>query len=51
MCKKVLIFLLIGLLATVAWADLEPVHSWTFDDGTANDSVGEAHGTLVGELP
>jgi hypothetical protein len=24
------------------------VHSWTFEDGTANDSVGEAHGTLVG---
>jgi hypothetical protein len=24
------------------------VHSYTFEDGTANDSVGEAHGTLVG---
>jgi hypothetical protein len=24
------------------------VHSWTFEDGTANDSVGEAHGTLIG---
>jgi hypothetical protein len=24
------------------------IHSYTFDDGTANDSVGEAHGTLVG---
>jgi hypothetical protein len=23
-------------------------HSYTFEDGTANDSVGEAHGTLVG---
>jgi hypothetical protein len=25
-----------------------PVHSYTFEDGTANDSVGDAHGTLVG---
>jgi hypothetical protein len=24
------------------------VHSYTFDDGTANDSVGDANGTLVG---
>ncbi len=24
------------------------VHSYTFEDGTANDSVGSAHGTLVG---
>jgi hypothetical protein len=24
------------------------VHSWTFDDGTADDSVGDANGTLVG---
>ena len=24
------------------------VHSYRFDDGTANDSVGQAHGTLVG---
>jgi len=26
-----------------------PVHSYTFEDGTANDSVGSAHGTLVGD--
>ena len=25
------------------------VHSYTFEDGTANDSVGTAHGTLVGD--
>lgn len=25
------------------------VHSYTFEDGTANDSVGSAHGTLVGD--
>ena len=25
-----------------------PVHSYTFEDGTANDGVGEAHGTLIG---
>jgi len=26
-----------------------PVHSYTFEDGTANDSIGSAHGTLVGD--
>jgi len=26
-----------------------PVHRYTFEDGTANDSVGSAHGTLVGD--
>jgi len=26
-----------------------PVHSYTFEDGTANDSVGSAHGTLIGD--
>ena len=25
-----------------------PVHSYTFEDGTANDSVGDADGVLVG---
>jgi hypothetical protein len=29
-------------------APVAPVHSYTFEDGTANDSVGEAHGTLIG---
>ncbi|UCE47329.1 MAG: hypothetical protein JSW47_17210, partial [Phycisphaerales bacterium] len=24
-------------------------HQYTFDDGTANDSVGQAHGTLIGD--
>ncbi|MBN1892895.1 hypothetical protein JW906_00290, partial [bacterium] len=28
-------------------ADLK--HSWTFEDGTANDYVGGANGTLVGD--
>ena len=27
---------------------VDPVHSYTFEDGTANDSVGQAHGTLIG---
>ena len=26
-----------------------PVHQYTFEDGTANDGVGSAHGTLVGD--
>jgi len=25
------------------------VHQYTFEDGTANDSVGQAHGTLIGD--
>ena len=25
-----------------------PLHQWTFNDGTANDSIGTAHGTLYG---
>jgi len=28
-------------------APVAPVHSYTFEDGTANDSVGDAHGFLV----
>jgi hypothetical protein len=32
-----------------AEAPSRPVHSYTFEDGTANDSVGSAHGTLVGD--
>ena len=48
MCEKVLILLIVGLSATVAWANIKPIHSWTFDDGTANDSVDDADGTLVG---
>jgi hypothetical protein len=27
----------------------EAVHSYMFEDGTANDSVGSAHGTLIGD--
>jgi len=27
---------------------VRPVHSYTFEDGTANDSIGSAHGTLIG---
>ncbi len=26
-----------------------PVHRYTFEDGTANDSAGSAHGTLIGD--
>lgn len=48
MCRR-LFFLITALalcLMSSAYADL--THSYTFEDGTANDSVGEAHGTLVG---
>ncbi len=32
-----------------AWASLGPVHHYTFHDGTAGDSAGNAHGTLKGD--
>jgi hypothetical protein len=35
-------------ILSLAGRPCEPVHSYTFEDGTANDSVDEAHGTLVG---
>jgi hypothetical protein len=43
--------LLRNIIAYLVPEELEvvaPVHSYTFEDGTANDSVGEAHGVLVG---
>ncbi len=42
-----LLFLVaVALLATAGSARAALVHRWSFDDGTANDSVGTAHGTL-----
>ncbi|TWT76824.1 hypothetical protein Pla123a_22470 [Posidoniimonas polymericola] len=41
---------LLALAATVATASVSQavkVHSYTFNDSTANDSIGTAHGTLV----
>lgn len=43
--KKVLVLMCLGLLVSMAGADL--VHQYTFEDGTANDSVGSADGTLM----
>lgn len=37
---------LVTLLSSPGWAALR--HLYTFNDGTANDLVGSAHGTLVG---
>jgi len=44
--RCLLTFTILGLLATAGAAHAELVHRWTFDDGTANDSTGTAHGTL-----
>ena len=41
---------LLAFVATVAAASVSQavkVHSYTFNDSTANDSIGSAHGTLV----
>ena len=39
------------LLGASASASPDLVHRWSFNDGTANDSVGTAHGTLFGNTP
>ncbi len=49
----ILIFALILIISTASNAQVDPrtinlTHSWTFEDGTANDYVGNANGTLVG---
>jgi hypothetical protein len=45
-----LLLLTVGLFAQgVDPGTANLIHSWTFDDGTANDVVGVAHGTLMGE--
>ena len=41
-----------ALAASLAWPNASPaladlVHRYTFNDGTANDSVGTAHGTVI----
>ena len=55
MYNKNIIFLFVIMLITysIAIAQVDPgtsnlTHSWTFDDGTANDYVGHANGKLVG---
>jgi hypothetical protein len=55
MCKKfVLLFCSLMLFLAGNLAAQDPgtanlTHLWTFEDGTLNDSVGEAHGTEVGD--
>lgn len=43
---QLFILTLLALIATVGSAPAGLVHQWTFNDGTANDSVGTNHGTL-----
>ncbi|MFZ2148861.1 MAG: LamG-like jellyroll fold domain-containing protein, partial [Sedimentisphaerales bacterium] len=41
---------IVQVQANYAAGPVKPlVHQYTFEDGTANDSVGSAHGTLVGD--
>ncbi len=55
--KRMLLFLLPCLMMLAIGASAQGVdpgtenliHSWTFDDGTANDAVGDAHGILQGD--
>ena len=49
----ILVFVIMLIAGASALAQVDPgtenlTHSWTFDDGTANDYVGHANGTLVG---
>lgn len=44
--KRQNLFPLLALLATVVSAPAALVHRWSFDDGTADDSVGTTHGAL-----
>jgi hypothetical protein len=38
----------LAFLTSVAYADVSLVHRYSFNDGSAKDSVGRAHGKLVG---
>ena len=55
MCKKLillfcsLMLFLAGNLAAQDPGTANLTHLWAFEDGTLNDSVGEAHGTAVGD--
>ncbi len=51
--KRTTLLLPVLLLTAILFAQTDPGtqnlrHSWTFDDGTANDTVGNADGTLMG---
>ena len=45
-----ILLLLVGsLVAQVDPGSANLIHLWTFEDGTANDQIGAAHGVLVGD--
>lgn len=51
---KILLAVITALFAVGANAQVDPgtanlTHSWTFNDGTANDHIGGAHGVLMGD--
>lgn len=52
LCYSLFFVFLLALTVSLN-AQVDPseflIHSYTFDDGTANDEVGGAHGTLVGD--
>jgi hypothetical protein len=43
-----LLILLVGFQISAQINPGNPKHQWTFDDGTANDAFGSAHGTISG---
>ncbi len=48
-----LFFILMLVASSITIAQVDPriinlTHSWKFEDGTANDYIGRANGTLVG---
>src|SRR5210317_1360203 len=52
--KKMIAAVLTLFIGTIAFAQTDPgtdnlIHWYSFDDSTANDQVGEAHGTVVGD--
>ncbi|MDA3879492.1 MAG: T9SS type A sorting domain-containing protein [Prolixibacteraceae bacterium] len=48
MKKILLLFSLVMFLSGVSFAQATLEHSYDFTDGTANDVVGEAHGSIIG---
>jgi hypothetical protein len=52
MCRRlvdlIFIVLMLGMVSPALGKLVSPVHQYTFEDGTADDSVGDANGVLVG---
>lgn len=49
MKTKLLFTFILSLVLAVVVNGQNPIHEWNFDDDSANDAYGEAHGTFVGD--